>query len=456
MAGVVKNIFSIKELRDRIFFTLGLLIIFRIGAQIPCPGIDAVALSAFYKTAGSEFQTGIIALLDLFSGGALSMFAIFALGIMPYISSSIIMQLLQAVVPAISKLSKEGAYGRRKIQQYTRYGTVLLCIVQGIGLLFLLQNVATQAANAPDGPYQVVFGGMDAFSSPFFYASFVAILTCGTMVLLWLGEQITERGIGNGASLIIFAGIAARIPSSIVQIATATDALTAIDYLIMVVIFILIIGVVAAEQQSTRRVPVQYAKRIVGNQIYGGQSQYIPFKMNPAGVIPIIFASSVIMLPSQLLGTFGTNIEVVRDIANYLSPGHAPYMILYFLLVMFFAFFYTQIYFNPQEIAENMKRNNGFIPGIRPGANTAEFLHKVLNRITFPGSIFLGFIAIFPDIVMRAFGLPNQYTFLTLMGGTSLLIIVGVALDTVKQIESHLLTRNYSGFFKKSRIRGRR
>jgi len=450
--------FKIDELRARILFTFGILVLFRFGVQIPVPGIDAVALEMYQKS--SQSSGGFLALFNLFSGGALMNLSIFALGIMPYISSSIIMQLLQVIVPHLQRLSKEGEYGRRKIQQYVRYGTILLCIVQGVGMLFFLQSTIANAYNMPE-QYIVVqdAAGQVGQMSVWIAIVFVLATTTGTMLLLWMGEQITERGIGNGPSLLIFTGIIARLPQSVmVMVLIPNQGVDTLTFMIILVLFIAVFWVVTGEQQATRRIPIQYAKRVVGNQMYGAQQSFIPFKMNPAGVIPIIFASSVIMFPSQLFFTIGGGQEgILMTIANQLSPGYWPYELFYFLLVIFFAFFYTQIYFNPVDIAENMKKNGGFIPGIRPGAHTSEFLSKVLNRITLPGSIFLGFIAIFPDLVMAFFGLSGASgNFINLMGGTSLLIMVGVSLDTVKQIESHLLMRNYPGFLKKVRIKGRR
>lgn len=457
MASVIGNMFKIDELRARILFTLGMLIVFRVGVQIPIPGINAIDLELYQNT--SQSSGGFLELFNLFSGGALMNLSIFALGIMPYISSSIIMQLLQVIVPHLQRLSKEGEYGKRKIQQYVRYGTILLCIIQALGMLFFLRSTIEGAFQYD---YIIVNDAMGQNGQMSFMiaAIFVIVTTTGTMLLLWLGEQITERGIGNGPSLIIFTGIISRLPQSImVMVLIPNSAVDTLTFMIILVIFITVFWIVTGEQQSTRRIPIQYAKRVVGNQIYGAQQSFIPFKMNPAGVIPIIFASSVIMFPSQLLFTIGGGNQggILVTLANQLSPGYWPYEVFYFLLVIFFAFFYTQIYFNPVEIAENMKKNGGFIPGIRPGAHTAEFLSKVLNRITLPGSIFLGMIAIFPDLIMAMFGLSGASgNFINLMGGTSLLIMVGVSLDTVKQIESHLLMRNYPGFLKKTRIKGRR
>ncbi len=450
MASILTNIFTIKELRNRLFFTMFILAVFRIGAQIPCPGIDPVTL---YKVFGKGAESGgFLAILNLFSGGALGQFALFSLGIMPYISSSIIMQLLKVVIPALDKLSKEGGYGQRKIELYTKYGTLVLCLVQSIGLIFLLQKqIIPKARDA----HLIVVGANNEISAGFIF-TFVLTMTTGSMFLLWLGDRITERGIGNGVSMLIFAGIVARLPISIVQLitqATEAQALNPISLIIVLFVFAVLMGLVVAEQQATRKIPVQYAKRVVGNRMYGAQSTHIPFKINPSGVIPIIFASSVIIFPSQLIGFFGSGSKTLTQIANQLGPGQPVYVILYFLLVIFFAYFYTAIYFNPVEIADRLKKEGGFIPGIRPGTHTSGYLSKVLNRITLPGSIFLGFVAVFPDLINSQLSLGS---FAYLMGGTSLLIMVGVGLDTAKQIESHLLTRNLSGFMKKSKLKGRR
>lgn len=451
MANVVKDIWSIPELRKRILFTIGCLAIFRIGAQIPVPGIDAVALDAYYQSGWSG--GGFLAFLNLFSGGALMQFSLMALGIMPYISSSIIMQLLQVVVPSLERLQKEGPEGRKKIQMYTRYGTIVLCFVQAFGLLIFLKQIV-EAAYLRNN--LIIVDGLVEGGGYFFQVLFLLTTTAGTMVLLWLGEQISERGIGNGVSLMIFAGIIARMPYSTITMIQSNEV-SAIEILILLVIFVLVIGLVTTEQQAVRKIPVRYAKRVVGNKMYGAGNTHIPFKINPSGVIPVIFAASIIIFPNQILSMIGgTDVDsVFHKIANALSPGEFAYVIVYLLLVIAFAFFYTQIYFNPTEIAENMQKQGGDIPGIRPGEQTATYLQKVLNRITLPGAIFLGLVAVFPDVISSLMNLPRSLSFVYLMGGTSLIIMVGVGLDTISQIESHLMMRNYSGFLRKGRVRGR-
>ncbi|MDH4127701.1 MAG: preprotein translocase subunit SecY [Spirochaetota bacterium] len=450
MASVISNIFSIKELRNRLIYTIFILAVFRIGAHIPCPGINPAGLKQVF---GDSSQEGFLGLLNLFSGGALGQFSLFALGIMPYISSSIIMQLLKVVVPTLDKLYKEGSYGQKKIELYTKYGTVFLCIVQSIGLLVLFSNMAetkggVKLALGADGIGSFV-GGV----STVFGLTFILTLTTGSMFLLWLGERITEKGLGNGVSMLIFAGIIARLPQAILTLVAKPDD-NLISMVIILSVFAVVIGLVVAEQQATRKIPVQYAKRIIGNKMYGSQSTHIPFKINPSGVIPIIFASSVIIFPAQMLQLFGGGKEgVLQDIANYFAPGEWAYVIFYMLLVIFFAYFYTAIYFNPVEIADRLKKEGGFIPGIRPGSHTSGYLAKVLNRITLPGSIFLGLVAVFPDLLWVFTKIDKSFAYL--MGGTSLLIMVSVGLETAKQIESHLLTRNMSGFMKKTKLKGR-
>jgi preprotein translocase subunit SecY len=456
MSNPIRNIFAIPELRKRILFTIIVLIIVRLGTLIPVAGVNVDQLEQF-RTAQSLSQgnndTDLIDIFDLFAGGALSNFSIMALGIMPYISASIILNLLQVVIPALEKLQKEGgAYGKRKIQQYTRYLTIALCIVQGIGFLTIFNNYFIQPAArgiGDLGPWQVV----ESFDLWFWFI-FIISTTAGTMFVLWLGEQITDRGIGNGVSLIIFANIAARIPGAIVDLGIGGQGQDPISLIIVMALFFLIIGLVTAENQATRNIPVKYGKHMVAGRMYKVSGNYIPFKLTPAGVIPIIFASAIVLFPQQIIAWIGTGVGWLEAIAVALSPGQIAYNIVYFLLVIALSYFYTFMYFNPQELSDNIKRQGGFIPGIRAGKNTANYLSKVLNRITLPGSIFLGFVAIAPNIISNLFGLPMSFSIL--MGGTSLLIMVGVALDTMKQIESHLLMRNYDGFLKKGRLKGRR
>lgn len=435
--NIVLNIFKIPELRRRVLFTLVMLVIVRIGSYIPVPGIDAVALQRLFTQTGAR---GLLGFLDLFAGGALSRFTLFALGIMPYISTSIILQLLTVVVPALERLSKEGEAGRKKIQQITRFGTVVICAIQAYALTVFMKAQ----------PEVIVNPGIQ------FTVSAVIAITAGTIFLMWIGEQITERGIGNGISLIIFIGIVARIPVAFRQVydQLKVGEINPIVLIASFGIFVAIIAFVIMEQQGQRRIPIQHAKKIIGRKVYTAQGTHLPLRINPSGVIPIIFASSVLLFPAQIAQSLGARVPPLERLAALLSPGRALYLSLYALLIIFFTYFYTQIQLNPIDIADNLKKVGGYIPGIRPGENTSTYLQKVLNRIVLPGSIFLALIALIPTIIQRWLNLPPEMAYL--MGGTSLLIMVGVDLDTMKQIESHLLMRHYDGFMKKGgRIRGR-
>ncbi|MEK6796579.1 MAG: preprotein translocase subunit SecY [Spirochaetota bacterium] len=434
MASPITNIFKIPELRSRVFFTLGALIVYRIGAHIPTPGIDPAALLEYFEKNGS----GLLGTLDLFSGGALFKFTIFALGIMPYITASIVMQLLTVMVPAIERLQKEGEQGRKKINQYTRYMTIVFCAVQSFALANWIKGI--------EG------GRMVYFENPGIGFLLLVVITSvtGTLFLVWLGEQITERGIGNGTSLIIYAGIAARIPQTIVETVAKvqTGDFNALAMVLMFAIFAVVIFFVVFEESGQRRIPVQYAKRVIGNRVYGAQNTHIPFKINPSGVIPIIFASAIIMLPAQLSSI--VHAKWLNGILMFFAHGSWSYIAIYFLLVIGFAYLYTSVLFNPVDIAENLKRSGGFVPGIRPGTQTAEYLQGVLSRLTFAGSFFLAMIAVFPDLIMKVplfSSAPQSLPYL--MGGTSLLILIAVDLDTMKQIESRLQMHNYDGFMKK-------
>ncbi|HKW14331.1 MAG TPA: preprotein translocase subunit SecY [Candidatus Krumholzibacteria bacterium] len=436
MFNKIQEIFSIPELKRRLLFTLGLLVVYRVGSHITTPGVDAGVLTEFF-----ERQRGtILGLYDLFAGGNLAKASIFALGIMPYISASIILQLFQAVIPYFEKLAKEGEEGRKKITQYTRYGTVLLSIVQSFGISMFLESMTS-----PGGHSAVMFPGWG------FRLLTMLTLTCGTIFIMWLGEQITERGIGNGMSLIITIGIIARYPIEIlntiraVQLGQMTPFKLALILLMMVVV---VAGVIFVTQ-GQRRIPVQYAKRVVGRRVYGGQSSHIPLSVNIAGVIPIIFAQSLIMFPGTIAALF-PNVTWLQAIHQVLSPGHIVFITLYTLIIIFFSYFYTAIVLNPVDLADNMKKSGGFIPGIRPGKRTAEYIDRILTRITLPGAFFLAFIAVLPDLLIRRANVPFYF------GGTGLLIVVGVMLDTLRQIESHLLMRHYEGFVKHGRLRGRR
>ncbi len=431
------DIFRVKDLRDRILFTLALLVVFRLGTFLPIPGIDRNIIVAYFSQEGSG--GGIIDFLDFFSGGALKNFSIMMLGIMPYITTSIIMQLLTIAFPKLKKLSEEEG-GRKKIQRYTRYATIPVCLVQS----FAITRMADQIPDA-------------VTISPLAFA-LVAMLavTTGTMFVMWLGEQITQRGVGNGISLIIFAGIVARIPWSInVMIQVVRDPTQNLNPVFIIVVFAMFVGVVALviyEQQGQRKIPVHYAKRVIGRKIYGAQNTYIPFKINPSGVIPVIFASSVLSFPIQIAQSLGGNIPWLQRVASFLSPSGLAYQVFYALLIIFFAYFYTSVTLNPMDIAKNIRENGGSIPGIR-SEKMEEYLTKILNRIVLPGALFLAFIALIPSIVQSLFNLPSAVAFL--MGGTSLLIMVGVDLDTMAQIEGHLRMHHHDGILKRGRIRSR-
>jgi preprotein translocase subunit SecY len=436
------NIFKIQELRERLLFTMLLLVIVRIGSHITVPGVDAVLLADTIKKSSENTLFG---LYDLFVGGAFSHAAIFALGIMPYISASIVIQLLGAVVPYFAKLQKEGEEGRKKITQYTRYGTVAISLMQATGVVAKLMSTST--AGIPIVPEAVRGVG--------FYLSTTIILTTGTMFMMWLGEQITERGIGNGISLIIFIGIVARFPNAVLsefQLVQGGTRNLIIELVILVLMGFIVAGVVLITQ-GTRRIPVQYAKRVVGRKVYGGVTQYIPLRVNTAGVMPIIFAQSIMFIP-QIIFSFFPNSEFVNELStNWFGYSSWSYSAVYALMIIFFTYFYTAIAFNPKDVADNMKKQGGFIPGIRPGTHTSEFVDNILTKITLPGSIALAAIAILPTLMIKLGVTPG---FAQFFGGTSLLIVVGVALDTLQQVESHLLMRHYDGFMKSGKLRGRR
>lgn len=434
-----QNSFKIPELRRRILFTLSLLFIARIGAHVPTPGIDSEALAA----AMQNFANTLLGLYDMFSGGAFARATVFSLGIMPYISASIILQLMGAVVPYFQRLQKEGEEGRRKLTQLTRYGTVAIAAMQAYGVSIFLISL-----NNP---------GSNVVISPGFGFQMLTVLTMvtGTIFIMWLGEQITEFGIGNGISLIIMVGIMSRLPNVLFnEITLINQQLRNIllDVILMGVMVAIVAGVVALTQ-GQRRIPVQYAKRVVGRKVYGGQSTHIPLRINTAGVMPIIFAQAIMFIPSTV-GTFFQNSESVQTVISWFDIGHPAYWMFFGLMIIFFTYMYTAIAFNPVDVADNMRKQGGFIPGIRPGKKTAEYLDTILTRVTLPGSISLAMIAVFPYILMKATGI--NYDLASFFGGTSLLIIVGVALDTLQQVESHLLMRHYDGFLSSGKIRGRR
>lgn len=432
-----RNIFKIQELRTRILFTATLLIVVRIGAHITLPGIDAIALA---KAEANQSSNTLFGLYDLFVGGAFKNAAVFALGIMPYISSSIILQLLGAVVPYFQKLSKEGEEGRRKLTQLTRYGTVLVAALQAWGVSVRLSSLSLEGQPIVPAPVQ---GFM-------FTMSTVIFLTAGTIFMMWLGEQITERGLGNGISLIIFIGIIARFPHSIFdQIRVQQNII--IDLIILGAMVAITAGVVLVTQ-GTRRIPVQYAKRVVGRKVYGGVTQYIPMRVNTAGVMPIIFAQSIMFIPSTVL-TFFPESEFMQNLSTYFQYTSLTYSFFYGIMIVFFTYFYTAIAFNPKDVSENMQKQGGFVPGIRPGKHTADFIDNILTKITLPGSVFLAIIAVLPAFMSKWFGVTPSFA--QFFGGTSLLIMVGVALDTLQQLESHLLMRHYDGFMKSGKMRGR-
>ncbi|AAN47958.1 preprotein translocase subunit SecY [Leptospira interrogans] len=459
MLTTFKNIFRIPELRQKIIFTLSMLLLFRMGTHITIPGINPVVVAGIANDPSSE---GLLGMVDLFAGGALLKFSIFALGIMPYISSSIVMQLFMVLVPALQKLQKEGEEGRKKIGQYTKYGTVILCAIQSLAVIQLAKGWSTGTELEP-ARYP---GLINSSVVPYFYLIGILSITTGTVLLIWLGEQITERGIGNGISLLIFAGIIGRLPESMVQL-FSTDTMDALNVLILLILFILLISLTVLLTQGVRKVPLQYGKQMVGRKMVQAKSQSIPFKVNGANVMPIIFASSLILFPQTIIQWLSNSSQewagwaVIMDFFNPFSQiwYHALfYFVIYTALIVFFAYFYTAIQFNPAELAENLKKYGGFIPGIRPGSHTKEYIEKVLNRITLPGAMFLAGLALAPYIIIKFLDLSSNsgggslvYTF----GGTSLLIMVGVALETLKQIESQLLMRNYEGFMKKSKIKGR-
>jgi preprotein translocase subunit SecY len=436
------NIFKIQELRDRLLFTAALLIVVRIGSHVTLPGVDAKLLADTIRR-GAEGT--LFGLYDLFVGGAFSNAAIFALGIMPYISASIVIQLMGAVVPYFQKLQKEGEDGRKKITQYTRYGTVLISALQASGVVIKLTQTTTQAG--PIVPVEVQGFG--------FALSTIIILTAGTIFMMWLGEQITERGIGNGISLIIFIGIIARFPNAVLdewQLVMSGVRNPIVEIVILGLMVVIVAGVILVTQ-GTRRIPVQYAKRVVGRKVYGGVTQYIPLRVNTAGVMPIIFAQAIMFVP-QIFFSFFPDSEFVANLNNnWFNQSSWTYSIIYGLIIVFFTYFYTAIAFNPKDVADTMKKQGGFIPGIRPGSHTADFVDNILTKITLPGSIFLAIVAILPTAMIKAGLTPG---FASFFGGTSLLILVGVALDTLQQVESHLLMRHYDGFMKSGKLRGRR
>jgi len=431
------DIFRIKDLRERIFFTVGVLVVFRLGAAIPIPGINVNALKVYFMTQSSGTGIGITEYLNFFSGGAFSNFSLFMLGIMPYISMSIIMQLLLLVFPKLKKISEEEG-GRKKIQRYTRYGTVVISLIQSFTVTLYAQQIPN-AVNMGQIPFALLA---------------MLTVTSGTVLLMWMGEQINQRGVGNGISLLIFAGIVARMPNAFFTLfqKVQNDELNPVFVIVVLIMFVVVVALVVYEQRGQRKIPVHYAKRVIGRRMYGAQNTYIPFKINPSGVIPVIFASTIISFPLQIASSLGTQIRWLSGVSQWLRPGGAPYIILYTLLIIFFAYFYTQVTLNPMEISKRIKENGGSIPGIRSD-KMEEYLTRILNRIVLPGSIFLAFIAVIPTIIQSFLNFPQQVAYL--MGGTSLLIMVGVDLDLMSQIEGHLKMHHHDGLVKKGRIRSR-
>jgi preprotein translocase subunit SecY len=436
MIEKLRTIFQVPELRRRILFTLAMFVVYRIGEHMPTPGVNAAALAGAFR---SQANT-LFGLYDMFVGGAFSRATVFALGIMPYISASIILQLLGAVVPYFEKLRKEGEEGQKKITQWTRYGTVMISIVQSYAYSIFLVNLgASQGLSVVPQP---------GFA---FYFSTIITQTAGTILVMWLGEKITEYGIGNGISLIIFVNILGGVPNRLMQAIDSVRAgsLGVVQIAVILAIMVAVIAVVIIMTQATRKIPVQYAKRMVGRKMYGGQSTHIPLRVNTAGVIPIIFASSIMILPTTVAG-FVPPDHPLAGLANWFNPFGFLYNILYAIIIIFFTYFYTAVVLNPNDLAENMRKYGGFIPGIRPGRHTAQYIDKVLSRITLPGAVFLALVAVLPDVIIARTGVRAVG-----FGGTSVLIVVGVALDTLQQVESHLLMRHYEGFVKRGRIRGR-
>lgn len=424
-----QNLLKIPELKKRILITLGLLAVYRVGVAVPVPGIDSAALADMFARA----QGTILGVFNMFSGGALERLSVFALGIMPYISASIILQLLTVVVPHLEQLKKEGEQGRKKITQYTRYGTVVLSLIQGFGIAVGLEKMAV-----------VLIPGWS------FRLMTVITLTAGTAFIMWLGEQITERGIGNGISLIIFAGIVVRLPSAIANTfrLLSTGEINIFAVLLLVCLMLAVVGFIIFVEQGQRRIQVQYAKRMVGRRMYGGQSTHLPLKINTSGVIPPIFASSIILFPATLASFI--DMPWMQAVAEALTPGNWTYELLFIGFIFFFCYFYTAVTFNPVDVADNMKKNGGFIPGIRPGKRTADYIDRVLTRITLGGAVYVAAVCVLPSILITRFSVPFYF------GGTALLIVVGVAIDTIAQIESHMLARHYEGFLKQGSVKGRR
>ncbi|MFA5515122.1 MAG: preprotein translocase subunit SecY [Desulfuromonadales bacterium] len=435
MISSIQNIFNIPELRRRILFTLGMLAVYRVGCHVPVPGVDGQVLASFFQGT----QGTLLGLVSAFTGGALERMTVFALGIMPYISASIILQLLTVVFEPVGRLAKEGEQGRKTITKWTRYGTVILSVIQGTGIA-----VGLQTMRGPGGQLVVPDQGIG------FILLTVITLTAGTAFIMWLGEQITERGIGNGISLIIFAGIVAMIPAAIVNSLRLfnTGALSPMVMLLILVFMVVVVAAIIFMERGQRRVPIHYAKRVVGMRSYGGQTSHLPLKVNMSGVIPPIFASSIIMFPATVANL--VDIPWVQTVAGMMTPSHWLYNLFYVAFIIFFCYFYTAVTFNPVDVADNIKKQGGYVPGIRPGKATAEYIDTVLSRLTFAGALYVSAVCVLPTIMISKLNVPFFF------GGTSLLIVVGVGLDTAAQIEAHLISRSYEGFMKGVTLKGRR
>jgi preprotein translocase subunit SecY len=465
MLSAFTNSLKIPELRQKIFFTLALLFIARVGANIPLPGVDPTPIKEFFEyqetTRSESGSNDILGFYNMFTGGALLNGALFALGIMPYISASIIMQLMGAVFPQLARLQQEGEPGRQKISQYTRYLTILICMVQGGLLAVALRDSPGSLISGFDTNQ---FGDIVVFdkNSPILFLFLTVIfLTTGSLILMWLGEQITQRGIGNGISLLITVGILADLPKalhdaySLVFLAEAGDKMVILKAFLMIGLFLLVVCGIIAVTQAQRKIPVQYAKRMVGRKVFGGQSSFLPLKVNYAGVMPVIFASAILMFPAQLLRTLGAALDLnwAIELGDVFANRGWIYYLVYGGLILVFSYFWVSIMFKPVQIADDLKKNGGYVPGIRPGEPTSRFLDFVMTRLTLAGAIFLTIIAVFPDFIFNTAGV--SYNVATFFGGTGMLIIVGVVLDTMRQIETFLLQRHYDGFLRKGRIRGR-
>lgn len=436
----VVDIFKVKDLRKKVLFTLSILVVFRLGAVIPIPGIDVNVLKSYFANQGATGSAmGITEYLDFFAGGAFKNFSIFMLGIMPYISTSIIMQLLLLVFPGLKKMSEEDG-GRKKVKRYTRYGTLLVCLIQSYAVVAYARMIPNAIVPSMGGVKYTIIA--------------MLTVTTGTLFLMWMGEQINARGIGNGISLLIFAGIVARMPGGIntLGLEIRNGNLNPVFVIVAALLFVVIITLIVFEQQGQRKIPVNYAKRVVGRRMFGGQNTYIPFKINPSGVIPVIFAGSLLTFPLQIAGALGSSSEAWSKFSSFMAPNSIPYMVAYTLLIVFFAYFYTKVTMNPIEIARSIRENGGSIPGIR-SENIDQYLTRILRRIILPGSLFLALIALVPSLVVNLFGFPRQVAYL--MGGTSLIIMVGVDLDLMSQIEGHLKMHYHDGLVKSGKLQSR-